>query len=170
VTGDADGSTLWQLEGESWVYVGDVAPVCLEEFARSGVDEAVSAALVPDIGSCPSETTTPAGATSGGAALTDPQAFLEAFLATWWSGDTAGMAAFATPEALASFVATPGRGTYQLNWIPSSCQLGSSGAGGCSFALVSPEGGGINWSVSYRETDASGRLIIDGLVENGGGA
>lgn len=103
----------------------------------------------------------------------DVRQFLEAFLAAFWSEEGADLSTYATPEALAAFNESRGSWiSYRLNWSPAGgapCELGPTGSGACTFVLISPQGGGFTWEVSYHETDASGGLVIDDFTSIGGG-
>lgn len=114
----------------------------------------------------------PGGAAGRNATMAAPAAdarqFLTRFLDSWWQGQAAELSAFATPEALGQFEPSPaGWVEYSLNWR-SECALRSTGTGTCGIGLISPEGGGVSYSVSYGQT-ANG-LRITGFEFIGGGA
>lgn len=99
-------------------------------------------------------------------APTNPRQFLDQFLATWWSGDRDSLSAYATSQALSNFTTDPRDWEdYHLVWT-NNCLLGSSGAGGCTF-LLTGEGIGVEFLALYRETDASGHLVIYDIVFQG---
>jgi len=97
---------------------------------------------------------------------TNPRQFLDQFLATWWSGDRDGLSAYATSQALSNFTTDPRNWEdYHLVWT-NYCLLGSSGSGGCTF-LLTGGGIGVEFLALYRETDASGHLVIYDIVFQG---
>lgn len=111
------------------------------------------------------------GGAAGRAGVNSPdgsQTFLQNFLDAWWQGRTADLSSFASAAALAQFEPNRvGWASYTLNWQP-SCALDAVGSGTCGIALISPEGGGVSYSVHYRRKPTG--FTITGFDFLGGGA
>jgi hypothetical protein len=99
--------------------------------------------------------------------LGDPETVLQLFLAAWRASDDQSMNDLATKEAVAQFSEEPSDWAEFYLTYDDTCAL-SGGRGECSFNLVSPEGGGFTYLVTYAKT-SSGGLRIDGFDALGGG-
>ena len=129
----------------------------------------LAASPQPPTTEAPVQTTTTAPPATTTPDYVDPEEFLEAFLAAWWSGDAPAMDRYATPEVIANF--TPERSWashYRLDWQDSECYGGSSGTGSCSVTVFAPNGSGVSFDLIYEEGGPEGLLIYE-ITNLGGG-
>lgn len=89
-----------------------------------------------------------------------PEDLLDRFASLWIEGDWAGMADIAEPGAVAAAEESRQAEIVNVVWVP-SCELDSSGTGGCELLFSPPDYDGSALIFSARYTlDTGGELSI----------
>lgn len=100
---------------------------------------------------------------------TDPRAFLDAFFQAWLRNDVDAMYRYGPKALVDNFVASFPPAEHsgaEVHWEQLTCEMGSSGAGGCDVGLMRADRATPaveRLLVTYSERDSQGHLQLDSL-------